>query len=56
MEFEKLNKVIDTKDKEIDYKIENIYRDMDSRNDKLYEKIMKNKHPLLYKDIINRNV
>jgi hypothetical protein len=37
-EFESLKK-------EIDHKIGNTYKDMDSRFDKFYEKIMKNKSP-----------
>lgn len=52
-EFENTRKVFDTKDLELDHKIGNIYRDMDSRIDKLYEKIIKNKSPL--KTMIERH-
>lgn len=44
-EFDKLRKVQETKDMELDHKIGNVYRDMDSRLDKLYEKVMKTKSP-----------
>jgi hypothetical protein len=44
-EIENLKKQFGTKDMALDYKIGNIYKDMDSRLDKLYEKIMKNKSP-----------
>ena len=44
-EFDKLRKENETKDMELDHKIGIIYRDIDSRLDKLYEKIMKTKSP-----------
>ena len=42
-ETQRVEKEKDTAD--LDHKIENIYRDMDSRLDKLYEKIIKNRSP-----------
>ena len=44
-EFDKLRKENETKDTELEHKIGIVYRDIDSRLDKLYEKIMKNKNP-----------
>jgi hypothetical protein len=39
------NQEFESLKKEIDHKIGNTYKDMDSRFDKFYEKIMKNKSP-----------